>query len=262
MAEQTIHVQYRSWKVFERDCRQQLALKGLFLKKTDLAVEQFAPVVIRLVTPDGEEFVCPAEVVQCVAGQGLAVQFTEAAASVLQNLMKKCPDSTLSEETVPGGEDPIVGIPESVEILPVPGEKTTTAVESPVSMQQLESMSVAEKRQAALHGRKDIRMLLIRDRNKTIHPFILKNPAITLDEIEQIAKMPSVNPDVLRMIANHKEWTRSATVCRNLVRNPQTPMKEALELLAKLPVSEVRALAKGSTVRTAIQQAARKKITS
>ena len=125
---------------------------------------------------------------------------------------------------------------------------------------QIEEMSVNEKRTNALHGRKQMRMLLIRDRNKTIHPFVIKNPAITLDEIEQIAKMPSVNPDVLRTIAKSKEWTRSTTVCRNLVRNPKTPMKEALMLLPKLPMSDLRAMAKSGNVRTAIQQAARKKV--
>jgi len=125
--------------------------------------------------------------------------------------------------------------------------------------QQIAEMSVAQKRQACLHSRKDMRMLLIRDRNKTIHPFVMRNPAITLDEIEQISKMPSVNPDVLRTIAKSREWNRSATVCRNLVRNPKTPMKEALQLLSKLPKSDIRALAKRGNVRTAIQQAARKK---
>lgn len=260
MADQTIQVQYRFWKTFQKDCKQQLIMKGLFLK-TDLALAQFAPVVIQLITPDGEEFSCPAEVVQCVAGQGLAVQFTTASNSAIQSALKKCDEIPLVEENVDQEEDPIIGTPGSVEILP--GEdKSETSSQTPLSMQQVESMTVAEKRQAALHGRKDLRMLLMRDRNKTIHPFVIKNPAITLDEIEQIAKMPSVNPDVLRMIANHKEWTRSAAVCRNLVRNPQTPMKDALSLLDKLPLSEIRALAKGGSVRTAIQQAARKKVTS
>jgi len=83
-----------------------------------------------------------------------------------------------------------------------------------------------------------------------------------LDEVIQIAKMPSVNPDVLRMIAKNPDWVRSSTVCRNLVRNPKTPMQEALAVLAKLPMSEVRTLAKTGNVRTAIQQAARKKVNS
>jgi hypothetical protein len=260
MAGQAISVQYRSWKAFERDCKQQLNMKGLFLK-TDLALEQFVPVVIQIVTPDGEEFICPAEVVQCISGQGMAVQFTESSGSALQSVLKKCDENHPSEENGDASKDPIIGVPESEEILPA-DDKAASRAETTLLTQQLESMTVAEKRQTALHGRKDMRMLLIRDRNKTIHPFVLKNPAITLEEIEQIAKMPSVNPDVLRMIAGHKEWTRSTTVCRNLVRNPQTPMKEALDLLAKLPLSEVRALAKGTTVRTAIQQAARKKVTS
>jgi hypothetical protein len=259
MGEHTIQVQYRSWKVFGRDCQQQLSMKGLFLK-TDLTLEQFAPVALQLITPDGEKFDCSAEVVQCISGHGIAVQFTAASASILQSVLRKCDESHPVEGNADASDDPIIGLPGSIEVLPV-DDQPAPSTESHLLTQQLETMTVAEKRQTALHGRKDMRMLLIRDRNKTIHPFVLKNPAITLDEIEQIAKMPSVNPDVLRMIASHKEWTRSATVCRNLVRNPQTPMKEALLLLEKLPLSDVRALAKGTTVRTAIQQAARKKVT-
>jgi hypothetical protein len=122
-------------------------------------------------------------------------------------------------------------------------------------------MSVNETRRAALRGRRDMRLLLIRDKNKTVHPFVLRNPGITLDEVEQIAKMPGVNPDALRMIAGNRDWIRSTTVCRNLVRNPKTPMPDALRLLGKLPMSDLRAMAKSGNVRTPIQQAARKKVT-
>ena len=44
------------------------------------------------------------------------------------------------------------------------------------------------------------------------------------------------------------------------MRSSVTPMKEALMLLAKLPKSDIRAFAKSGNVRTAIQQAARKKV--
>jgi hypothetical protein len=121
-------------------------------------------------------------------------------------------------------------------------------------------MTANEKRQAAIHGRREVRLLLMKDRNKTVHPFVVKNPAITLDEIEQFAKMPSVNPDALRMMAGNREWIRSIGVCRALVRNPKTPLREALALLEKLPISDVRALAKSENVRAPIQRAARKKV--
>ena len=75
---------------------------------------------------------------------------------------------------------------------------------------------------------------------------------IPLDDAHRIAG--------LRMIAGNREWTRSIGVCRALVRNPKTPLREALLLLEKLPMGDIRALAKSDHVKTPIQRAARKKV--
>ncbi len=80
------------------------------------------------------------------------------------------------------------------------------------------------------------------------------------DHGEQIAKLATVNPEALHIIARSREWTRSMTVCRNLVHNPKTPLADALEMLEHLPPSEIRMLAKSGNVRTPLQQAARKKV--
>jgi len=241
-------VRYRSWAALARDVRQQFAVLGLLLK-IEARLNRFDPVTVRVIAPDEAVFDLDAEVMQVIEGQGVAVQLKGAADGLVK---------AVSDNPPPDGESPAPDDPEFL----VPGDDKQTVVpgDSQNIQKQIEEMTVNEKRTNALHGRKQMRMLLIRDRNKTIHPFVIKNPAVTLDEIEQIAKMPSVNPDVLRAIAKSKEWTRSTTVCRNLVRNPKTPMKEALMLLNQLPPSDVRALAKSSNVRTAIQQAARKKV--
>jgi len=241
-------VRYSSWAALARDVRQQIAVQGLLLK-VEAGLNRFDPVTVQIVAPDSSTFDLDAEVMQVIEGQGLAVQLKAPADGLV---------TAVSANPPPDGESPAPDDPEFL----APGEeqKTVTPGDSQNIQKQIEAMSVNEKRTNALHGRKQMRMLLIRDRNKTIHPFVIKNPAITLDEVEQIAKMPSVNPDVLRAIAKSKEWTRSTTVCRNLVRNPKTPMQEALMLLSKLPLSDVRALAKSGNVRTAIQQAARKKV--
>jgi hypothetical protein len=244
-------VRYQSWTALRLDDKNQFAHNGLFLR-TQAELKQFQPVVIKLIIPSNDEFVLNGQVLQAMPGQGLAIQFDSKAGEQLAEISRVCSQHD-DEQTAPDSkEDPVVS---------TPGEENPSKVDDRQTLpQRIESMSVAEKRRTALHGRKDERLLLIRDRNKTIHPFVLKNPAITLDEIEQFARMPSVNPDALRMMAKHPDWTRSATVCRNLVRNPKTPLREALALLDKLPKSDVRALAKSSNVRTPIQQAARRKV--
>jgi hypothetical protein len=249
MEKPVFKVRYRTWAALGRDVRQQIAVQGLLLKK-EAQLNRLDPVTVRLTAPDESTFELEAEVVQVIPGQGVAVQFKGPADELV---------AAVSRNPPPAGETPAPDDPEF--LAPGEEEKRTVVLGDTQNLQkQIEEMSVNQKRTNALHGRKQMRMLLIRDRNKTIHPFVIKNPAITLDEIEQIAKMPSVNPDVLRSIAKSKEWTRSTTVCRNLVRNPKTPMKEALMLLVKLPLSDLRAMAKSGNVRTAIQQAARKKV--
>jgi hypothetical protein len=73
--------------------------------------------------------------------------------------------------------------------------------------------------------------------------------------------MPSLSPDALKAIAEHREWGMNATICTSLVRNPKTLLPLALRLLERIPVSEVRAIAKGGA-RDQIVQAARKRLAS
>lgn len=253
MEESVFQVVYHDPRAFRRDCAGQFAMHGLLIR-TEAELDLFAPVAVHVQAPDGEQIELAGEVVQLVPGQGLAVQFGEGATGAIEKLMAKAAADSGEAEAVDG--DPEFFGPGQAHDDHDAGE----SVGAKTLHDQIEEMSVAQMRAAALHGRKEMRLMLIRNRNKTIHPFVIKNPAITLDEIEQIAKMPSVNPDVLRMIAKSREWNRSTTVCRNLVRNPKTPVKEALALMPKLPLSDIRALAKSGNVRTPIQHAARKKL--
>lgn len=127
--------------------------------------------------------------------------------------------------------------------------------------ERLKAMNVTQKMQLGLSGGREERMALFRDVNKTLHVYVLRNPRIGLDEVQQAAKQPSLSPDALKMIAEHREWGSNATVCTALVRNPKTPLPVALRLLEKIPMSEVRAIAKGGA-RDQIVQAARKRLSA
>ena len=234
-------VKYRSWAALRKDIEEQVSMWGLLLR-TELHAELYTPIELSLIAPDGRLLEFKAQVLQHIPGQGLALQLEQTGPELRQEL-----EAWLAVDI----DDAIDGEDPKVQLM---GDSS----DPESAVQKIDQMTVTEKRRAAMQGKKDMRTLLIRDRNKTIHPFILKNPSITLDEIEQIAKMPGVNPDVLRLIARNRDWTRSTTVVRNLVRNPKTPMKEALALLKKLPKNDIRAMAKTGNVRTAIQTAARK----
>ena len=120
-------------------------------------------------------------------------------------------------------------------------------------------MTAPQKMALALSGSREERFALMRDQNKVLHVYVLKNPRIGVDEVAYAAKLPSFSPDALKLIAENREWGGNATVCIALVRNPRTPLPIALRLLDKIPLSEVRALAKGGA-RDQIVHAARKKV--
>ena len=258
MADEIFEARYRSWGALRRDLTEQMSIGGLLLR-TGADLPQFSPVTVKVVPPSGESVELTGQVLQVMPGQGVAVQIDPDASASVVRLEAFCEGH--------GSDVAGAATAEDDPKITRPGEKKMGMLGPQLSQEpqelrrQLAEMTVNEKRQAAIHGRREVRLLLIKDRSKAVHPFVLQNPAVTLDEIEQIAKMPSVNPDALRMIAGNREWVRSIGVCRALVRNPKTPLREALTLLDKLPISDIRALAKSENVKTPIQRAARKKVT-
>jgi hypothetical protein len=118
----------------------------------------------------------------------------------------------------------------------------------------------AAKIQLALHGNKDERFRILRDANRLLHPYVLKNPGLGLDEVVAMARMTTLAPEVLNTIAERKEWAQRPDIAIALVRNPKTPTPTAVRLLDYVSASDLRQLAKDSKTRPAVQQAARKKV--
>jgi hypothetical protein len=253
MSESVIEASYRSWAALHRDLESQIKLGGLLLRATDVDLEQFSPLVLNLRAPSGRQYEIAGQVLQVIPGQGVAMQLGAASRDAIDALRQEISGQSIEGEAP--SDDPTVSLPSAK-----PSARVQLPADPVELRRALEEMTVNQKRQVALSGRREVRLLLIKDINKAVHPFVLKNPGITLEEVEAFSKMPSVNPDALRMIAKNRDWTKSQAICRNLVKNPKTPINEALILLERLPIGDLRVFAKGGTVRTPIQQAARKKI--
>jgi hypothetical protein len=125
---------------------------------------------------------------------------------------------------------------------------------------RLSRMSMEDKVNMALSGSREERMALAMDGNKAIHHYLLKNARISLDEIAFIARLPTMNPDVLGKIAENPSYTQNLSVVKNLIYNPKTPVPLAIKLLDRLPRSEVLNLSKRMSMNQRLVQAAKKKI--
>ena len=82
-------------------------------------------------------------------------------------------------------------------------------------------MTVAEKIKLALRGNRETRMLLLRDSNRMIRRFVLQNPRVGDDEIIAICKNRSADEELLRIIADNRDWTKNYQVRSSLTTNPE-----------------------------------------
>jgi hypothetical protein len=151
--------------------------------------------------------------------------------------------------------------PEPAPSEPAPPPEPAVQPDDKLLYDQIREMSSNEKMQLALKGDRNARLLLLKDVNKGVQPFLLQNPRITIDEIRYIAGYRQANPDVLVTIAGHRDWGQNQGVLAALVRNPKTPAPTAVKLLDKIAPGELRRLAKSGEVPRAVQTAARKKVT-
>src|SRR5438874_971237 len=179
-----------------------------------------APVELELELPDGASVVTTGKVLQVLAGLGVAVTIDPAVAGELREHLDK------------------------------PAEATPAAT----------TQTTAQKIQMALHGNRDQRNAILRDTNRTLHAYVLKNPQINLDDILAMAKNTQLAPDVYKQIAQRKEWFQHHQVALALVRNPKTPPDIAVRALDFIPNDALRQFAKGIGALPHVATAARKKV--
>jgi hypothetical protein len=125
-------------------------------------------------------------------------------------------------------------------------------------LQQLQSMTVSERIKLALRGNREVRQLLARDPNRMIRRFVLQNPRMADDEVIAIAKNRSADDEVLRLIADSRDWTKNYQVRLSLVTNPKTPLVMSLRFLSGLQDRDVRMLAKSKNVSATVANAAKR----
>lgn len=221
-------------------------------------LQLFSPVEVA-VECDGAAVVVAGQVLQIFPGIGVAVGFERTARDRIEALASRGPvteptdaDVELSARLARGTSKP------SEAMLP----RTLTGEEPAEPRREVAQGSnpAIDRIQLALRGDRDQRMEILRGKNRALHVYVLRNPAVTFDEICAIARMPTVNPEVLTQIAERREWGHRPEVAMSLVRNPAVPVPAAIRLLDHVSVNDLRQLAKDARTREPIQRAARKKL--
>lgn len=124
--------------------------------------------------------------------------------------------------------------------------------------QKIMRLTVVEKIKLAYKGGRQARIILIREPNRTISNAVLAGGKLSIQEVELISQFRNIDDEVLRRFASGKQWTKSYTVCHNLVKNPRTPIALALNLMSRLQNSDLKRLQNNNNVSGHIREQAKR----
>lgn len=128
--------------------------------------------------------------------------------------------------------------------------------------QRIMQMNVGQKIKTAMKGDKEARTILIKDTNRDVYMAVLKNPGLKENEVEMLTRNTGTNVEILRAIANNREWVASRNILNGLVMNPKTPVNLSIRFLSRLGRKDVEFIAKSRSLPVALRNNARRMISS
>jgi hypothetical protein len=119
-------------------------------------------------------------------------------------------------------------------------------------------LKLFEKIRLATLGNAFCRQTLLRDSNRLVAMAAIRSPGITDLEVIRAAGNRAVSEDVIRYIANSKEYLKLYPVKLSLVGNPKCPLALTLKMLSTLRPDDLKNIARSKNVPNALSTAARK----
>ena len=86
----------------------------------------------------------------------------------------------------------------------------------------------------------------------------MTSPKLTENEVSGYCKSRNICDEVLRIIANSREWTRSYPIKLALATNPKTPVSAAIKFINYLTDRDLKTIMKSRDVPAPISQQARR----
>jgi hypothetical protein len=170
------------------------------------------------------------------------------------------PDDILFKETLEEGRklalDPEL---EDTHVVDEEGEEQVAEKALPLHV-RLSQMTPAQKIRTAMLGSAAERLLLMRDTNRMVAAAAIRSPAIQVPEVVRVTASRTLSEEVLRIIANNREWVQNYQIKMNLVMNPRTPFVFSARLVPQLREHELKALAKSKNVPAPIASAAKQQL--
>lgn len=125
---------------------------------------------------------------------------------------------------------------------------------------RIAQMTVTQKIRRAMLGNSAERLLLVRDSNRLVSSAAVKSPLLKEHEAAVISASRSVSDEVLRILANNREFTRNYQIKMNLVTNPRTPFTFVARIIPHLREADLKSLAKSKNVTGSVATAVKQQL--
>jgi hypothetical protein len=123
------------------------------------------------------------------------------------------------------------------------------------------NLTVPQKMELAAKGNQEVRQILSRDPNGMVARAVVNSPRMTDSDAVAYAGSSLTNEDVLRGIAEDREWSKNIRVKLLLVSNPRTPPAVAMRFLGHLPAHDLATLSRNRNIATNIRREAKNRLT-
>lgn len=121
---------------------------------------------------------------------------------------------------------------------------------------KMELMTLGQRRALAKGHVKDMLDRLLSDPDPTVVANILNNPRITEKEVLKIASKRPNSPQILKLLAGHRTWSRRYNVIKAIALNPYSPPRVAVALLEFLLIQDIKAVSEDSTLHIEVRAGA------
>ena len=123
---------------------------------------------------------------------------------------------------------------------------------------QISAMTVPEKVELASKGNREVRKILSKDASAMVARAVIGSPRLSEEDVVAFASSSLTNEEILRAIADNRQWTSNRQVVSAIVQNPRTPPPAAIRFLNGFATNELRVLMNNRSVSIVVRQEARR----
>jgi hypothetical protein len=133
------------------------------------------------------------------------------------------------------------------------GEDARRSLEARIS-----AMTVPEKVELASKGNREVRRILSKDASSMVARAVISSPRLSEEDIIAFASSSLTNEEILRSIADNRQWTSNRQIVSAIVQNPRTPPPAAVRFLSMFANNELRILMNNRSVSVVVRQEAKR----